>query len=91
MGPQANSGTGPALAGPPTFKDWSEDPKLEKKMIVGNWKQTVKQLKAHDLRPKKVGLLSFMIWDVGDFQYSALAYTYAARRWRRSRRRFGRS
>lgn len=66
---------GMTLAAPKTFQAWSEMDKLPKAMILGNWKFHVKNLAPQD-RPKRVGLLSYMIWDIGDFKYSALAQRY---------------
>lgn len=60
----------------PTFEDWSKDKKLEKKMMIGAWGQSVKKLKAEGARPKKVGLITHMIWNFGQYEFSALAYQY---------------
>ncbi len=68
----------------PTFEDWSKDKKLEKKMLLGRWTSNVKKLKADGLRPKKVGLISHMIWDFGQHEFSALAYSYGGTYMRQS-------
>jgi len=68
----------PALAGK-DLADWADDPaKLEKKVFQEGFVPGVRQLKLHEGpgRPEKVGLLSFMVWDVGELEFSALALRY---------------
>ena len=67
-----------------TFEKWSQDKKLEKKMILGRWAPSVKKLKAEGLRPQKVGLISHMIWDYGEVEFSAFAYRYGGTYMRQS-------
>lgn len=70
-----------ALAVAPAFsqdplKEWAENKKLEKQIVLYGT-GFVKQMKKAGLeKPKRVGLISFYLWDVGEYKYNAMAATY---------------
>ncbi len=68
--------TSPAFAGKSdTFQTWAEDNKAYKKVWFGPAPSQMKKLKAIGY-PKRVGLLSFYVFDTGVHSFNAMAATY---------------
>ena len=67
---------GAALAGKAdTFQDWADWEKAYKKVWFGPGPTQLKQMKTEDF-PKRVGLLSFYLFDTGIHKFNAMAATY---------------
>ncbi len=68
--------TSPAFAGKSdTFQTWAEDDKAYKKVWFGPAPSQMKKLKSIGY-PKRVGLLSFYVFDTGVHSFNAMAATY---------------
>jgi hypothetical protein len=66
-------------AGDDPLKEWAEDKKLAKKIVLYPHASAnaVKKLKESGFAaPKKVGLISFYLWDVGEYKFNAMANAY---------------
>lgn len=66
----------PLLAGEDPLKEWAEDKKLEKQIVLYGTGFVKKMKKAGLQKPKRVGLISFYLWDVGEVKYNAMARMY---------------
>jgi hypothetical protein len=65
------------------LQDWAENKKLQKEIILY---PAVKNLKKSGLeKPKRVGLISFYLWDVGEYKHNAMARVYGGTYERTSR------
>lgn len=58
------------------LKEWAEDKKLEKQIVLYGTGFVKKMKEAGLEKPKRVGLISFYLWDVGEYKYNAMAATY---------------
>jgi hypothetical protein len=69
---------GPALAGADTFRTWADKEDLGKKIVVYDHltPAVAKLAPAGIARPKRVGLVSFYLWDTGSYEFNAMAYQY---------------
>lgn len=58
------------------LKEWAEDKKLAKQIVLYPTGFVKNMKKAGLEKPKRVGLISFYLWDVGEYKYNAMAATY---------------
>jgi len=72
----ATLGTSGFLAGKTdTFKDWADVEKASKKVWLSPGPSQLKKMKPEDF-PKRVGLISFYLFDTGVHDFNAMAATY---------------
>lgn len=63
-------------AGEDPLNEWAEDKKLHKQIVLYPTGFVKNMKKAGLEKPKRVGLISFYLWDVGEYKFNAMARTY---------------